>query len=71
MVSVMHSRRAPHADSSGPENVDRRREFLDIVERLGQGVVTVRRAEPEVRNQSSDQPSGEPSESTPHKPHRP
>jgi hypothetical protein len=37
----MSGRREEHPDSRGPENVDRRKGFLDIVERLGQGVVAV------------------------------
>ena len=60
MVFVMHSRREPHPDTRGPDNVDRRKGFLDIVERLGQGVVAVGHVEPEATKHSGDQPTGEP-----------
>lgn len=44
--------------------MDRRKGFLDIVERLGQGVVAVTLTETHVRNYSDDRVSVEPDHST-------
>ena len=61
MVFVMHMGRAHDPDSIRPDNLDRRKGFLDIVERLGQGVVATP-ADTEVRN-SSDDTNARPSQS--------
>ena len=37
----MYIRREQYPGARGPKNVDRRKGFLDIVERLGQGVVAI------------------------------
>jgi hypothetical protein len=58
MVSVMHMGRTHDPDSIRPDNVDRRKGFLDIVERLGQGVVAVKPADTDVRNSSDDTNAG-------------
>jgi len=70
-VCVMHTRRGQDPDSRGPENVDRRRGFLDIVERLGQGVVAVTLTETDARNYSDDQVTDRPRRSTTRRTHRP
>jgi hypothetical protein len=61
---MMHTRRSPDPDSRGPGNVDRRKGFLDMVERLGQGVVAVTPTEKDVRNHSDERVKGEPRQST-------
>ena len=64
MVSAMTDRREQQPHAGGLENVDRRKGFLDIVERLGQGVVAVTLTETRVRNYSDDRVSVEPDLST-------
>jgi hypothetical protein len=64
MVSAMTGRREQQPHSGGPENVDRRKGFLDIVERLGQGVVAVTLNEAPVTNYSDDGIGVEPDLST-------
>jgi hypothetical protein len=61
---MMHTRRSQDPDSRGPGNVDRRKGFLDLVERLGQGVVAVTPTEPDVRNHSAERVTDEPKQST-------
>jgi hypothetical protein len=70
MVFVMHMGRAHDPDSIRPDNVDRRKGFLDIVERLGQGVVAVTPADTAVRNSSDDANAG-PRRSETRRPSRP
>ena len=57
----MHARREQQPGSDQPANVDRRKGFLDVVERLSQGVVAVARDET-VTSRSGDRAN---SESTP------
>ena len=63
-VSMMHNRRTQDRDSRGPGNVDRRKGFLDMVERLGQGVVTVEVTETDASNDSAEPKTGHSREST-------
>ena len=66
VASVMHVPQRQPPDSGQPDNVDRRKGFLDIVERLSQGVVAVTLDETAVRN-SGEHVHGEPTHSPGHK----
>jgi hypothetical protein len=61
---MMHTRRTQDPDSRGPGNVDRRKGFLDMVERLGLGVVAVDMTETNARNESAEPKNRRPSAST-------
>jgi hypothetical protein len=70
MVSVMHVRQRQQPGSPTPSNVDRRKGFVDIVERLSRGVVAVRPVETASRNSSDEMNNRKPTLSTPPTPHR-
>jgi hypothetical protein len=59
----MHARREQQPGSDQPANVDRRKGFLDVVERLSQGVVAVAR-DKTVTSHSGDRVNPEPTPPT-------
>jgi hypothetical protein len=63
VVSEMHTRRGERPGSDPPGNVDRRKGFLDVVERLSQGVVAVARDE-KVTSHAGDRVNAEPTQPT-------
>jgi hypothetical protein len=61
---MMHTRRTQRPDSRGPGNVDRRKGFLDLVERLGQGVVAVEVTETDASHHPVEPKKDQPKRST-------
>jgi hypothetical protein len=67
----MFRRRGQHPDSHEADNVDRRKGFLDIVERLGQGVAAVTPTDTKPSNDADDRRNDEPTDSAMRRTHRP